>query len=304
MNDANAVVDMAEGIAMSINSKDFSVSPGDKVELERWPTSVKPVCKSKKQYHKLLDKHVDELSSLQRLHYASDHYALLLIFQGMDAAGKDGAIRHVMSGVNPEGCEVFSFKQPSAEELKHDFLWRTTCRLPERGRIGIFNRSYYEEVLIVRVHPEILLSQGIPIELIDEKTIWGERYRSIVDLEEHLHRNGTKIVKIFLHMSEDEQRRRFQERLDEPDKNWKFSLSDMHERQYWKGYMEAYEDCLSATSTHDAPWYVVPADDKDNARLIVSQIVLDALNGLKMAYPKPTAKRRRELSAMSKLLAK
>jgi PPK2 family polyphosphate:nucleotide phosphotransferase len=304
MNDANAVVDMAEGIAMSINSKDFSVSPGDKVELERWPTSVKPVCKSKKQYHKLLDKHVDELSSLQRLHYASDHYALLLIFQGMDAAGKDGAIRHVMSGVNPEGCEVFSFKQPSAEELKHDFLWRTTCRLPERGRIGIFNRSYYEEVLIVRVHPEILRSQGIPNELIDEKTIWGERYRSIVDLEEHLHRNGTKIVKIFLHMSEDEQRRRFQERLDEPDKNWKFSLSDMHERQYWKGYMEAYEDCLSATSTHDAPWYVVPADDKDNARLIVSQIVLDALNGLKMAYPKPTAKRRRELSAMSKLLAK
>ena len=304
MNGANTGVDMEEGIAMSINSKDFSVLPGDMVELEKWPTSVKSICKSKKQYRKLLDEHVEELSSLQRLHYASDHYALLLIFQGMDAAGKDGAIRHVMSGVNPEGCEVFSFKQPSAEELEHDFLWRTTCRLPERGRIGIFNRSYYEEVLIVRVHPEILRSQGIPNELIDEKTIWGERYRSIVDLEEHLHRNGTKIVKIFLHMSEDEQRRRFQERLDDPDKNWKFSLSDMHERQYWKRYMEAYEDCLSATSTHDAPWYVVPADDKDNARLIVSQIVLDALNGLKMAYPKPTAKRRRELSAMSKLLAK
>ena len=304
MNGANTVVDMAEGIAMRINSKDFAVLPGDKVELERWPTSVKPVCKSKKQYRKLLEEHVEELSSLQRLHYASDHYALLLIFQGMDAAGKDGAIRHVMSGVNPEGCEVFGFKQPSAEELEHDFLWRTTCRLPERGRSGMFNRSYYEEVLIVRVHPEILRSQGIPNGLIDEKTIWGERYRSIVDLEEHLHRNGTKIVKIFLHMSEGEQRRRFQERLDEPDKNWKFSLSDMHERQYWKKYMEAYEDCLSATSTHDAPWYVVPADDKDNARLIVSRIVLDALNGLKMAYPKPTAKRRRELAAMSKLLAK
>jgi len=304
MNGANTVVDMAEGIAMRINSKDFAVLPGDKVELERWPTSVKPVCKSKKQYHKLLEEHVEELSSLQRLHYASDHYALLLIFQGMDAAGKDGAIRHVMSGVNPEGCEVFSFKQPSAEELEHDFLWRTTCRLPERGRIGMFNRSYYEEVLIVRVHPEILRSQGIPNELIDEKTIWGERYQSIVDLEEHLHRNGTKIVKIFLHMSEGEQRRRFQERLDEPDKNWKFSLSDMHERQYWKRYMKAYEDCLSATSTHDAPWYIVPADDKDNARLIVSRIVLDALNGLKMAYPKPTAKRRQELAAMSKLLAR
>jgi PPK2 family polyphosphate:nucleotide phosphotransferase len=274
------------------------------VELDKWPTSVKPVCKSKKQYRKLLDEHVEELSSLQQLHYASDQYALLLIFQGMDAAGKDGAIRHVMSGVNPEGCEVFSFKQPSAEELEHDFLWRTTCRLPERGRIGIFNRSYYEEVLIVRVHPEILRSQGIPSELIDQKTIWGERYQSIVDLEEHLHRNGTKIVKIFLHMSEDEQRRRFKERLDEPDKNWKFSLSDMHERQYWQRYKKAYEDCLTATSTHDAPWYVVPADDKDDARLIVSRIVLDALNGLKMAYPKPTAKRGRELAAMGKLLAK
>ncbi len=304
MNGANITVDVTEWRAMRMDSKDFAVSAGDKVELKQWPTRVKPICKSKKKYHKLLDEHVEELSSLQRLHYASEHYALLLIFQGMDAAGKDGAIRHVMSGVNPEGCEVFSFKQPSAEELKHDFLWRTTCRLPERGRIGIFNRSYYEEVLIVRVHPEILHSQGIPDELIDEKTIWAERYRSIVDLEEHLHRNGTKIVKIFLHISEDEQRRRFEERLEEPDKNWKFRLSDMHERQYWQQYMEAYEDCLSATSTHDAPWYVVPADDKDNARLIVAQIVLDALNELKMAYPKPTAKRRQELAAMSKLLGK
>ncbi len=289
---------------MRINPKDFAVSPGDKVELEQWPTSVKPICRSEEQYHELLDEHVEELSSLQRLHYASDHYALLLIFQGMDAAGKDDTIRYVMSGVNPEGCEVFSFKQPSAEELKHDFLWRTTCRLPGRGRIGIFVRSYYEEVLIVRVHPEILRSQGIPDELIEEKTIWGERYRSIVDLEGHLHRNGTKIVKMFLHVSEDEQQRRFQERLDEPEKNWKLSLSDMHERQYWKRYMEAYEDCLSATSTHDAPWYVVPGDDKDNARLIVSQIVLDAFNELKMAYPKPTAKRRKELDAIRTGLAK
>jgi PPK2 family polyphosphate:nucleotide phosphotransferase len=244
------------------------------------------------------------LSALQHLHYASHRYALLLIFQGMDAGGKDGAIRHVMSGVNPEGCEVFSFKQPSAEELEHDFLWRTTCRLPERGRIGIFNRSYYEEVLVVRVHPEILRSQGLAEELREEKTIWEERYRSIVDLEEHLHRNGTRIVKVFLHLSKDEQRKRFLERIDEPDKNWKFSLADIHERKYWKHYVQAYEACLSATSTHHAPWYVVPADDKENARLIVSQIVLDALHDLKMAYPKTTSKRRQELKAIRKLLVK
>jgi PPK2 family polyphosphate:nucleotide phosphotransferase len=287
---------------MTINSKDFRVQPGEKVLLKEWPTIVKPFFKSKKRYQKLLEEHVAELSALQRLHYASDRYALLLIFQGMDAAGKDGAIRHVMSGVNPQGCEVFSFKQPSAEELKHDFLWRATCRLPERGRIGIFNRSYYEEVLIVRVHPEILRSQGLPAELRDEKTIWKERYRSIVDLEEHLHRNGTRIVKVFLHLSKDEQRKRFLDRIDEPDKNWKFGLSDIHERNYWEQYMKAYEACLSATSTATAPWHVVPADDKENARLIVSQIVLDALNELKMAYPKTTAKRRLELKSIRKRL--
>ena len=244
------------------------------------------------------------MSSLQRLHYASNRYALLLIFQGMDAAGKDGAIRHVMSGVNPQGCEVFSFKQPSAEELKHDFLWRTTRRLPERGRIGIFNRSYYEEVLIVRVHPEILRGQGLPDELLDEKTIWKERYRSIVDLEEHLHRNGTRIIKFFLHLSKEEQRKRFLERIDEPDKNWKFSLADIQERRYWKHYMKAYEACLSATSTHHAPWYVVPADDKENARLIVSQIILDTLKELKMSYPEANKARRKELRSIRKLLAK
>jgi PPK2 family polyphosphate:nucleotide phosphotransferase len=285
-----------------INSKDFRVRPGEKVKLGKWPTTVKPICSSKKQYKKLLEKHVGQLTSRQRLHYASDHYALLLIFQGMDAGGKDGAIRHVMSGVNPQGCEVFSFKQPSAEELKHDFLWRTTCRLPERGRIGIFNRSYYEEVLVVRVHPEILRVQGLPEELRDAKTIWEERYRSIVDLEEHLHRNGTRIVKFFLHLSKNEQRKRFLERIDEPDKNWKFSLADIHERKYWHHYMKAYEACMDATSTHHAPWYVVPADDKENARLIISQIVLDALNDLNMAYPKTTAKRRRELKSIRKQL--
>jgi PPK2 family polyphosphate:nucleotide phosphotransferase len=205
-----------------------------------------------------------------------------------------------MSGVNPEGCEVFSFKQPSEEELKHDFLWRTNRHLPERGRIGIFNRSYYEEVLVVRVHPEILRSQGLPEELLDEKNIWQERYRSIVGMEEHLHRNGTRIIKFFLHLSKGEQRKRFLERIDEPDKNWKFSLADIHERKYWPHYMKAYEACLDATGTHHAPWHVVPADDKKNARLIVSRIVVDALTELKMAYPRTTAKRRRELKSIRK----
>ena len=287
---------------MKINSNDFGVRPGAKVKLKKWPTKVKPFCKSKKQYKKLLEAHVEELSSLQQLHYASNRHALLLIFQGMDAAGKDGAIRHVMSGVNPQGCEVFSFKQPTADELEHDFLWRTNRHLPECGRIGIFNRSYYEEVLVVRVHPEILRSQGLSEELRDEKTIWKERYRSIVDLEEHLHRNGTKVIKIFLHLSKDEQRRRFLERIDEPDKNWKFSLADIHERKYWKHYMQAYEDCLTATSTRESPWFVVPADDKENTRLIVSRIVLDTLNEFKMAYPKTTTKRRRELKSIRKEL--
>jgi PPK2 family polyphosphate:nucleotide phosphotransferase len=287
---------------MKINSKEFRARHGEKVKLREWPTRVKPFCKSKKQYQKLLETHVEELSSLQRLLYASDRYALLLIFQGMDAGGKDGAIRHVLSGVNPQGCEVFSFKQPSAEELKHDFLWRTTCRLPERGRIGIFNRSYYEEVLVVRVHPEILRGQGLPDELLDGKSIWKERYRSIVDLENHLYRNGTRIIKFFLHLSKGEQRRRFLERIEEPDKNWKFSLADIHERKYWPHYMKAYEDCLTATSARHSPWHVVPADDKEQARLIVSQIVVDALSELKMAYPKTTAKRRRELKSIRQRL--
>jgi PPK2 family polyphosphate:nucleotide phosphotransferase len=301
---ATRAVRETEGRKMKIHSKDFRVRPGEKVDLRKWPTIVKPFYKSKKRYQKLLERHVEELSSLQQLHYASNRYALLLIFQGIDSAGKDGAIRHVMSGVNPQGCEVFSFKQPSAEELEHDFLWRTTYRLPERGRIGIYNRSYYEEVLIVRVHPENLRNEGLSKELRDQKTIWKERYRSIVDLEAHLHRNGTQIIKFFLHLSKNEQRKRFLERIEEPDKNWKFSLSDIHERKYWKNYTEAFETCLQATSTRHAPWYVVPADDKENARLIVSQIVIDVFNDLEMTYPKTTEKRRRELKSIGKLLAK
>jgi PPK2 family polyphosphate:nucleotide phosphotransferase len=289
---------------MKITSNDYRVQPGKKLKLDERPTMGKPFCKSKKAYKELLTDHVKQLSALQRLHYASNRYALLIIFQGMDAGGKDGAIRHVMSGINPQGCQVFSFKQPSANELEHDFLWRTTCVLPERGRIGIFNRSYYEEVLVVRVHPEILRGEGLPEELRDRKNLWEERYRSIVDFEEHLHRNGTRTVKVFLHLSLEEQRKRFLERIDEPDKNWKFSAADIHERKFWKRYMEAYDECMHATSTDHAPWYAVPADDKDDARLIVSQIVLDSFHELKMAWPKTTPKREHELEAIRKLLEK
>ena len=289
---------------MKIVSKDFCVREGHEVDLKKWPTKVDPVYKSKEQYKSLLEEHVAQLSSQQQLLYASNRHAVLLIFQAMDAAGKDGAIQHVMSGVNPQGCQVFSFKHPSATELEHDFLWRTTRDLPERGRIGIFNRSYYEEVLIVRVHPEILRSEAIPETPHHDKKLWHDRYRSIVDLEKHLHGNGTRIIKFFLHLSKEEQRKRFLARIDEPDKNWKFSLADIQERKFWKQYMKAYEECLSATSTEHAPWYVVPADDKENARLIVSRIVLDTLEGLKMAYPKTTAKRRRELLSIRKELAK
>ncbi|HLY95756.1 MAG TPA: ADP-polyphosphate phosphotransferase [Sideroxyarcus sp.] len=289
---------------MKINSKDFRVPEGEKVKLRKWPTRVEPVYQSKAQYQGLLREHVTELSALQQLLYASNRHAVLLIFQAMDAAGKDGAIRHVMSGINPQGCQVFSFKHPSAEELEHDFLWRTTQALPERGRIGIFNRSYYEEVLIVRVHPEILQAQNLPNALADDKSIWQERYRSIVDMEKHLHRNGTRIVKFFLHLSKEEQRKRFLERIDTPDKNWKFSPADIEERKYWDQYMHAYEACLSATSSEIAPWYVVPADDKENARLIISQIILDTFRALEMRYPEVDAKRREELSSIRSQLMK
>jgi len=289
---------------MEISSSEFRVLEGDEVNFRKWPTRIKSIYTSKEHYQKLLGEHVAQLSSLQQLLYASNRCAILLIFQAMDAAGKDGAIRHVMSGVNPQGCQVFSFKHPSATELEHDFLWRTTRDLPERGRIGIFNRSYYEEVLIVRVHPEILHGEGLSETLLDEKTVWHDRYRSIVDLEKHLHVNGTRIIKFYLHLSKEEQRKRFLERIDDPEKNWKFSGADIEERKFWKQYMTAYEACLSATSTRHSPWYVVPADDKENARLIVSQILLDTLEELKMTYPTTTAKRRQELQAIRKRLAK
>jgi PPK2 family polyphosphate:nucleotide phosphotransferase len=294
----------ARGGVLKIDSESFRVHPGKEVKLCDRPTVTRPFYKSKKQYAKILDSHIEELSSLQHLHYASNRYALLLVFQGIDAAGKDGAIRHVMSGVNPQGCEVFSFKQPSAEELEHDFLWRTTRKLPERGRIGIFNRSYYEEVIVVRVHPKMLAEEGLAIPPGGKSIFWDERYRSIVNLETHLHENHTHVVKIFLHLSKEEQRKRFLSRIDDKDKNWKLSLADMHERKYWDKYAEAFEECLDATSTLQSPWYVVPADDKENARLIVSTIVMDSLRNLKMEYPKTSAKDRAALQAIRKLLVK
>jgi PPK2 family polyphosphate:nucleotide phosphotransferase len=289
---------------MKIKSDDFRVTPGKAVNLAKWPTIIKPLYESKRDYKRLLQEHSEQLSSLQRLHYAHNRYALLLIFQGMDASGKDGAIAHVMSGVNPQGCKVHSFKQPSPEELKHDFLWRTNRALPERGQIGIFNRSYYEEVLIVRVHPQILAGEGLPPSELDAQSLWKGRYQSIVELESHLHRNGTLIVKFFLHICAEEQRKRFLQRIDEPEKNWKFSIADVEERAFWSQYMKAYEKCLSSTSTSNAPWYAVPADDKRNARLIISRIILDTFAELRMAYPKPDAERRAELQEIRARLAK
>ena len=289
---------------MNIEPQRFRVREGEKVKLRKWPTRVKSFYKSKEHYQKILEEHTRSLSRLQNLLYARNQYAVLLIFQAMDAAGKDGAIKHVLSGINPQGCEVFSFKHPNADDLEHDFLRRTTCRLPERGRIGVFNRSYFEEVLIVRVHPELLSAQQIPPELLDKGTIWEKRYRSILDLEKHLYRNGTRIIKFFLHLSKNEQRRRFLERIDNPEKNWKFSQADIVERRFWKDYMKAYEACLGATSTGHAPWYVVPADDKENARLIISQVVLDTLQSLKLNYPKTSRAHRQELQSIRKQLVK
>jgi len=287
-----------------INPDEYRVRPGKTVDLDKWPTKGKPVVGSKEEYEKVLREHIEKLSAQQNLLYATNRYALLLIFQAMDAAGKDSAIKHVMSGVNPQGCQVFSFKHPSTEELEHDFLWNAERRLPERGHIGIFNRSYYEEVLIVRVHREILSNEDLPEELVEKKHFWRDRYRSIENLEDHLHRNGTRVIKFFLHLSNAEQKKRFLKRIDDPGKNWKFSADDIKERKYWKQYMRVYEECLSATSTHAAPWYIVPADDKQSTGLIISRIVVEALEGLKMAYPKSGPQRRKELQSIRKQLIK
>ena len=287
---------------MQISVQDYRVPEGARVRLGKWPTLVSPVYRTKQEYQRTLARHVSKLRTLQELLYASNRCAVLVIFQGMDTAGKDGAIKHVMTGVNPQGCQVFSFKHPSATELQHDFLWRTTRELPERGRIGIFNRSYYEEVLVVRVHPELLQAEGLPDASLKGEKVWHARYRSIVDLERHLSRSGTQIIKFFLHLSKEEQRKRLLERIDDPEKNWKFNAADISERSLWSAYMDAYADCLGATSTQHAPWYVVPADDKENARLIVSQIITDTLEQLGMSYPTLDAGQRRKLRSMRRAL--
>ncbi|TWT43886.1 Polyphosphate kinase 2 (PPK2) [Phycisphaerae bacterium RAS1] len=288
---------------MKIDPDDFRVGDGQEVDLDKWPTKVKPFYESREEYEALLADAVAQLSKLQDVLYASNRYALLVIFQAMDAAGKDSAIRHVFSGVNPQGFQVFGFKQPSNEELEHDFLWRTTRCLPERGRIGVFNRSYYEEVLIVRVHPKILDGQNLPPDAAGPPAIWKERCRSIVDMERHLHRNGMRIVKFFLHVSKQEQCKRLLARIDDPEKNWKFCPADIEERELWKEYMKAYEACLGATSTPGAPWYVVPADDKRNARLIISRVLRETLEDLKLKYPEVSDEQRSALRNVRQRLA-
>ena len=290
---------------MKISSKDFRVAEGDQVDLKKWPTLVDPVYKSKDDYQAMLHGHVEQLSEQQQLLYASDRYALLLIFQAMDAAGKDGAIKHVMSGVNPQGCQVFSFKHPSDTELQHDFLWRTHKVLPGTGRIGVHNRSHYENVLITKVHPELLLNEKLPgmknLKDIDKK-FWKHRYESIRSFEKHLHDNGMVIIKFFLNVSKDEQKERFLQRIDNPEKNWKFSADDMKERECWDDYMAAYEKAIQETATEQSPWYIIPADKKWFTRIAISTIILDTLKGLKLKYPVLPKEQQEKLEEAKKLL--
>src|SRR5882762_1152768 len=289
---------------MHIKSNDFRVREGTKVHLKEWPTRVDPAYGSDEEYQDLLRKHVKALSSQQELLYASDRYAVLLIFQAMDAAGKDGAIEHVMSGVNPQGCQVYSFKSPSSEDLDHDYLWRCMKCLPNRGQIGIFNRSYYEEVLVVRVHPEFLAKQKLPPKLVGKK-IWEERFEDIRNFEQYLSRNGVVVRKFFLHVSRKEQKRRFLERIDDPLKNWKFSSNDANERDFWDDYMEAYEQMIQETATKEAPLYVVPADNKWFTRVVVGAAVIEALADLDLEYPEVGEDKLKELAgAKKKLLSK
>jgi PPK2 family polyphosphate:nucleotide phosphotransferase len=276
--------------------KTFRVKDGDRFRLSAIDPGETLGFKSKEQAATALTKGVERLAALQEKLYADDHWAVLLIFQAMDAAGKDSTIKHVMSGVNPQGTQVFAFKAPSAEELDHDFLWRTTRCLPERGRIGIFNRSYYEEVLVVRVHQEFLAKQHLPARLAG-RNVWRQRFESINDHERHLVRNGTLVLKFFLHVSPDEQRRRFLARLEEPSKNWKFNAGDLAERDRWDEYMHAYEEMIQHTATRHAPWFVVPADHKWFTRLVVVESIIDALEGLDLAYPALSADQRTAMKA-------
>ena len=281
----------------------FRVRSGHDVKLRRYdPADTRPF-KNEEKAGGRLARGIERLVALQERLYAQDQWAVLLIFQAIDAAGKDSAIKHVMSGLNPQGTQVYSFKRPSDEELDHDFLWRTVKALPERGRIGIFNRSYYEEVLVVRVHPEILARQRLPPSLVTRR-IWKERCEDINAFERYLARNGTLILKFFLHMSKEEQRRRFLKRLDEPSKNWKFSAADLDERMLWDEYMTAYEDALSRTSADHAPWFIVPADHKWFTRLTIAELIVDAIEGLSLEFPKPSRAQLKELAkARKRLLA-
>ncbi len=287
---------------MKIRTKQFRVGPGDVVDLKKLPTKVDPIYDGKDGYKAALEVQVKDLSELQQKLFATRRHALLVILQATDAAGKDGAIRHVMSGVNPQGCEITSFGRPSAEELSHDFLWRCAKVLPARGMIAIFNRSYYEEVLVVRVHPGILDAQSLPEDVVKDETIWDKRLRSIRDHEQHLAANGTSIVKIYLHISRDEQKKRLLERIEDPAKNWKSKIGDVAERKLWKQYRKVYEEAIGATSTKEAPWYIVPADDSLSARLIVSEIISDALKAMDLSIPEPTPERLAELKETKKQL--
>jgi PPK2 family polyphosphate:nucleotide phosphotransferase len=305
---AYPISDLAWGMKMDSRNlrafiKPYRVNDGKRFRLKDVdPADTGGLDSEKKQESReLLQRGVELLSDLQEKLYAQDHWALLLIFQAMDAAGKDSTIKHVMSGVNPQGCQVFSFKEPSREELDHDYMWRCLKRLPERGRIGIFNRSYYEEVLVVRVHPEILNGQRLPPSLVT-KHIWKERYEDINAIERYLTRNGTVIRKFFLHVSPEEQRKRFLERLEQPNKNWKFSVSDAGERKHWQDYMDAYEQMIQHTSHVHAPWLVIPADNKWFTRLVVAAAVIDALQGMDLAFPEVDPEKRKELQAVRAML--
>ena len=281
--------------------KPFRIEHGKHFRLKDHDPAHTAGVHSKAQAEKLLEEGVLKLADLQDKLYAQDSWALLLVIQAMDAAGKDGVIKHVMSGINPQGCQVYSFKAPSAEELDHDYMWRTMMRMPERGRIGIFNRSYYEEVLVVRVHPQLLEAERIPPSLIT-KNVWEDRFEDICAFERYLTRNGVVVRKFFLNVSKKEQKRRFLARLDEPEKNWKFSAADIKERACWDDYMNAFEDMIRHTATPDAPWYVIPADNKWFTRIAVAEAVVETLEGLKLSYPKVSADKAKELAAARHLL--
>ncbi len=281
--------------------KPYRVEHGKKFRLKDYDPAHTGGVKTKEEAKELLDQGIQKLAGLQDKLYAQDSWALLLIFQAMDAAGKDGVIKHVMSGVNPQGCQVYSFKAPSAEELDHDYLWRTMARMPERGRIGIFNRSYYEEVLVVRVHKELLQAQKIPPALVT-KDIWIERFEDICGFERYLTRNGIVVRKFFLNVSRKEQKRRFLERLDEPEKNWKFSAADIRERGFWDDYMDAYEDLIRHTATSDAPWHIIPADNKWFTRIAVAEAIVHTLESLDLAYPKVDPEKAKQLEAVRNIL--